>query len=573
MKRNYIALAAIALIALPAGAQQKQQTQAKDSTVNRTVVVEQEYNPDILDASKINVLPKVEAPSVSKKEVEYATSWSPANKIPIGTIQPYTGKEVPKSSLPGYARLGYGNYGNLDILANYLFRLTDKDRLNLNFKMDGMNGELTLPHHATGEEGSWDAHYYRTRANVDYTHQFTKLDLNVAGNFGVSNFNLPPGNVGKQKFTSGDVHFGVKSTDETLPLQFRAETNLLLYGRQQNGYNATIEGIDETTIRTKGVVTGAINDESLIAIALQMDNLFYKEKANTHGNRVFDNRTLLHLNPHYELNNDSWLLHLGANVDFSLGGGKALRVSPNVTAQYLFSDSYILYAKATGGRQTNDLRQLEQLNPYAICTTPIMDTYEQLNTRIGFKSSPTPGLWFNLYGGYQNLKDDLYLDKESLIGTGAIKSYLEFQNINTDNFYVGGEVSYAYKELFSISAEATYYRWDSNYSDQTGVPLSNDPSLLMKPKFNFDLRAELHPISALRLNVGYQYQSRALSQISGAKREVADVSNLSLGGSYNLFKGISIYAQLNNLLNKKYQWYYTIPTEGLNFMGGLSFQF
>ena len=31
---------------------QAQNTQPKDTTMNRTVVVEQEYNPDILDASK-----------------------------------------------------------------------------------------------------------------------------------------------------------------------------------------------------------------------------------------------------------------------------------------------------------------------------------------------------------------------------------------------------------------------------------------------------------------------------------------------------------------------------------------
>ena len=44
---------------------QAQNTQPKDTTMNRTVVVEQEYNPDILDASKVNVLPKVEEPTVT----------------------------------------------------------------------------------------------------------------------------------------------------------------------------------------------------------------------------------------------------------------------------------------------------------------------------------------------------------------------------------------------------------------------------------------------------------------------------------------------------------------------------
>ena len=122
---------------------QAQNTQPKDTTMNRTVVVEQEYNPDILDASKVNVLPKVEEPTVSKKEVEYATTFFPATSIPADLMRPYVGTEVQPGSKPGYIRAGYGNYGNLDLLANYLFRLSDRDKLNVRFQMDGMDGKLT----------------------------------------------------------------------------------------------------------------------------------------------------------------------------------------------------------------------------------------------------------------------------------------------------------------------------------------------------------------------------------------------------------------------------------------------
>lgn len=576
MKRNYIlTIVGLALIALPTWAQ-KQRTQAKDTTVNRTVVVEQEYNPIIIDASKINVLPKVTAPTVSKKEVEYAVSWAPANQIPGSTMQAYTGNEVQTSALPGYVRVGYGNYGNLDILGNYLFRLTDKDKLNVSLKMDGMNGKLTLPYtYGSADHSSWNAYYYRTRANVDYTHQFHKLDLNVAGNFGLSNFNFQPGSVGKQKFTSGDLHVGVKSTDEKLPLQYRAETNLMFYGKQQNAPNRLI-GINETVVRTKGLVTGAINDQQLIGIALEMNNMFYKEdpKLDEHATRILNNRTLLDLNPYYELNSDNWLLHLGANVDFSFANGKGIRVSPDVTVQYVFSDSYILYAKATGGRQVNDLRRLETVDPYAIFTRPIVDTYEQLNARIGFKASTMPGLWFNIYGGYQNLKDDLYPYEGALDGS-HIYTWSDYDYTNSYNFYAGAEASYAYKDLFSVSAEATYYNWDSDYDlEQLGTPtLKYNPSLLMKPEFKFGLQAEVHPIAALHLTIGYQYISRKVSEMSDYKRQIAAINNLSLGANYNLFKGISVYARVNNLLNKKYQWYYMIPAEGISFLGGVSYQF
>ena len=145
MKRSHYIIGGLALAMSMPSCLQAQTTQPKDTTMTRTVVVEQEYNPDIMDASKVNVLPKVEEPTVSKKEVEYATTFFPATSVPAGLMRPYTGKETQPGTTPGYVRAGYGNYGNLDILANYLFRLSQKDKLNVRFQMDGMDGKLTLP--------------------------------------------------------------------------------------------------------------------------------------------------------------------------------------------------------------------------------------------------------------------------------------------------------------------------------------------------------------------------------------------------------------------------------------------
>ena len=332
MRKIQYILSGITLITLPLGIHAQQQ--AKDSTVNRTVVVEQEYTPDIPDASKINVLPQVEAPTANKKAVEYDVTLVPANTIPATVMQAYTGKETQAKTHPGYIRLGYGNYGNLDARAGYLFTLSGRDRLNLNFRMNGMDGKLDLP----DNDGKWNSYYYRTHANMDYVHRFRKADLNVAGNFGLSNFNfLPDAAVRKQKFISGDIHFGVKSTDTELPLRFNAETNLMLYERQ---YDSGFLNSREYIVRTKALVTGGISDEQTVGIGFAMDNVLYK-------NNHFENYTSLGLNPHYRLENDDWKIRIGALVDMGFGFGKKFRAAPDVAVEYNFSDSYILYAHIT----------------------------------------------------------------------------------------------------------------------------------------------------------------------------------------------------------------------------------
>lgn len=543
MKKITYILAGVSLAVLSLEAQA--QTQPQDTTMNRTVVVEQEYTPDIMDASKVNVLPEIEPPTVSKKAVEYDATLMPATQIPAGIMQAYGGKETQTKARPGYARLGYGNYGNLDVRANYLFSFSSKDRLNLTFAMDGMDGKLDLP----DNDGKWNSFYYRTHAAMDYVHAFDKVDLNIAGKFNQSNFNFLPGFIsGKQKFVSGDVHFGASSTSDDMPLQFRAETNLLLYQRQ---HDLMVSNIKESIVRTKADVTGSISDEQNIGIAFAMNNVFYSDGR-------FENHTDADFNPYYRFQNDDWKIRLGAHVDLAFGFGKQFRAAPDVDIQYIFSDSYILYAQGKGGRLQNDFRRLETITPYGITDQQPDDTYEQLNAAIGFKASPVSGLWFNLYGGYQNLKNDL-LDTPTTNADGTSNVFLEE---DTRNFYAGADLNYNYKDIFYVAANAVYRNW-------TAETEGSDAIISFKPAVESNLDLKVRPISPLLVGIGYRHISR--QGVEGNK--AAPVSNLYLNGSYELFNGISVYARINNLLNKNYQYYWRYPSEGLSFLGGVSFLF
>lgn len=542
--KNILAGMVLATISLGAEAQ----TQAKDTTVSRTVVVEQEYNPDIMDASKINVLPRIEQTTVSKKEVEYDATLSPAGNIPVGLMQVYTGKEIRTKMQPGYVRLGHGNYGNLDVHANYLFALSDKDRLNLMLKMDGMNGKLNMPDNS----GKWKSFYYRTHASMDYAHAFDKVDLDIAGKFGLSNFNFLPGSVkNKQKFTSGDVHIGIKSTGDDFILRFRAETNLLFYERQQDfGFSGT----KETIIRTKAETTGNISENQLVGVAFAMDNIFY----NCH---ILQNHHDLNFNPYYWIQEEDWKVRIGAHVDLAFGFGKKVRVSPDITAEYTFADSYTLYAQAKGGKLQNDFRRLETLNPYGMLTEQADATYEQLNAALGFKASPAPEVWLNLYGGYQKLKNDLVFFPD--FNSAAL--LLRAMQADTGNLYAGIEAGYNHKDFVTFSASGVYRNWNADAEE-----LAKARILAFKPSLEVNLRMDMRPMTSVLFSLGYHHSSR--QKADGRKAEPA-VNNLYLGGSYELFKGISVYARINNLLNKDYQYYWMYAAEGINFVGGVSFQF
>lgn len=516
-----------------------------DTTLNRTVIVEQEYNPEVIDARKINVLPKVEEITVSPNQVEYDGSISPATSIPSYMLSAYTAKEVQESAKQGYARAGYGNYGNLDARFNYLFLLSPKDKLNVSFGMDGMNGKLDL----INSTEEWKSRFYRTRAGINYTHQFNRLDMDIAGGFGLSNFNyLPNSSFNRQKFTSGDIHLGFRSTDEDLPVQFKAETNAMMYERAFNNLGSdgpAGKSINETLIRTKADITGDITDEQLIGLALEMNNRFYN-----HDN--MKNITSIMARPYYEWKNENLNVHLGVNADLAFGLGKKFLVSPDVKLDYVFADSYILYAKATGGRVMNDFRKLEEYDPYGMIGIQRWDTYEQVNAALGFRASPATGFWFNIYGGYQDLKDDLY------------KARTYFYQASTSNFYAGARFNYEYRDIFSITAGGQYYKWDADEEDEIAG------ALIMKPEIGLDFGVSVRPVSELSVGLGYQYIQRTKDYHGNRQNAIND---LNASVYYNVFDGISIYARVSNLLNKDYSYYLDYPNQGINFLGGLSFRF
>ena len=129
--------------------------------------------------------------------------------------------------------------------------------------------------------------------------------------------------------------------------------------------------------------------------------------------------------------------------------------------------------------------------------------YEQLNAAIGFKASPYPGLWINLYGGYQDLKDDFFEVQEEMDynnnpslpdgdGQGentpspvTAHQYLNLEFSNTNNFYAGMKISYEYKDLIALSAAGTYRNWDAK----------EKYSLYMKPACEINFSADFRPIT------------------------------------------------------------------------------
>lgn len=572
MKKKLVILSIGMLPLLAAHAQEQ------DTTLVRTVVVENQYNPTVMDASKINVLPKVEEPTVPKTHIDYATSLRPVSAWNYQAMQPIVKDWKADAAYRGYLRAGYGNNGNVDVQLGYLWDISKKDRLNLAASFDGWNGELSGIKWGTTEFSAekWTSRLYNTKVGLDYKHAFDKVDLLLGGKFRSQVFSYMPimlpedslgllgyeGSKPSQHQTLVNGYVGFASTDGDMPIQFAAEAGIN-YFKMKYATLYQEEG-NETNLFVKGNVWKKTNDESRFGLKVKFDNYAYSSEK-------MEGAMGIDFNPYYALESDHWRVNLGMNIDYwngkydlENGEENKLYLSPEVSIEHFFSDSYVFYAQAEGGRNTHSFYQLtSQYSPYWT-SRELIPTYVTLDAALGVKGSPVNGLWFNLSGGYKITEND-FIPLGLLMGNGPY--FADVSDCKTKVFYGTGELKYDYKDSWNVYLKGTYYSWDGEGLYVSVTPGYEWDVYGLLPEFEINAGVGVKVLDGLKVNLGYEFVKRHDSD------SYDPISNLYAGADYALLKNLSIFAQVNNLLNKEYVRYDAYPAQKLNFLAGLSLQF
>lgn len=544
------------------------QSQPEDSTLNRTVVVENQYNPEVMDAYKVNVLPKIEEPAVAKKDIDYAMSVRPLVGWQSAPMELVSNGQVQDKALPGYVRLSYGNRNNTDIKLSYLWNMTDRDRLDVMGSFYGFSGNV-----ASLNEGEWDwkSRFFRTDVSLGYGHRFDKVSLMLGGAFGSQVFNYMPYSASEpssvlssavsQRYSMGEGYVGIASEENAFPLDFALQT-----GFRGFGYRHDTRFLPETsqhTVHTQGFVGGTINDDQRIDVAFVMDNVMY--------DAYWKDYTLLQLNPYYTYRTDELNLRLGAHVDWQSANGSGIKAAPDVKLDYTFADSYVVFVHAVGGARLNDFLGLNEITPYWMLYEPLRSTYTYLDATAGLKASPVTGLKFDLYGGYKFLKDEVFAlpgvgdNYADLAGTGSSVPDALYTMLGQGDArvaYVGAGIGYGYRGLFDFSVAGQYNSWNP----ENGT----DNFLMLKPQFTLDASADFKLLDGLHAGIAYQYEGRV--KTDWAER-LDPVNNLSVSATYSFLERLNVFVRFNNLLNKDYITSTGYPVQGFNVMAGISCRF
>ncbi len=559
--------------------------------LTKEITVEKDYVPTESKATKLNTLPTPTKMTVEEKSLNFSDAAIPVSvKGEILPLSPY-GYAISHdySQQRGYVNFGMGSYLNMTGSAGYKILDNGDTKLNIwvqhNSTWGGKNSSPILKTFNTSDQIQ---KFTNDILGVDFSHNFGRAIFGVNGMYHFSRFNYyaAPSDITETMQNANEAAIGlsIKNIPEEFGMSYFAELDYNLFdnkiGRTQNKFNL------------KGGIGAASSDYSRFGIDLNFDYLHYSESSESDRPVVFPYDTKakgfgnVSLSPYFKYSRDRINLKLGINVDIAINDGTNFRISPDVKFDYKFIDGLAFFSSFSGGKSMNSYSEIAPYNRYFDTNHIIGSSFTQLDAVGGFAIGPFSGFSASVWGGYAITKSAAiaeispYLDLYVTTGIQSIRSYTyatSYNNLDLNGWNMGLSLNYKYKELGEVAIKAQY----APQSYDKGYVLSYD-----RPEYIIGASVKINPIAKLSFNLDYKLKGNRNMWIkniidgssvppiySNDKYDLGNANMLSFGANYKITPQISVFAQLNNILNKQWDEYAGYGAQKFNALGGVSFIF
>lgn len=135
---------------------------------------------------------------------------------------------------------------------------------------------------------------------------------------------------------------------------------------------------------------------------------------------------------------------------------------------------------------------------------------------------------------------------------------------NANRASVGLRTVWDYKNLINVYLKGAYHHWK----------VDGQTHAWQLPAWDADLGGSVKINSDISLNTQLIFQEGRYARLSDANgTKMAPVMDWNLGASYAYRDWMSVFVKLNNILNKKYDYYNGYDVQGINVMAGAAFSF
>ena len=518
--------------------------QNNDTTIiDRNINIEKEYIPEIepAESQKFNI--KTQEPNVPEAQINYSTYASGVQpKSKFYPLDPQEQAKAKRTSLKkGYAELGFGYPTNWS--AELFYPLYNKKNTNFDFHLnhDGLFSKTIKLIESDLDiilrQGLGRNH--QLNFAINYNNDY----YNYYGN-GILFDSLP------QIIHRVGASVGMQSTTRINGWGYRADlhyNSMFLHYMPIHEHRIIIDSEISKILGKKPLNIGLFADINILSQA-----------ATT---------TVIGLLPSYDIVLDNLHFHLGAKAYFSVNKGRVFNAMPDVTINYNEGKIFSIYAGITGDYQINTLsttlEHCRYFNPNSIGLA--LNTYTPADFFAGFRLKPyLEGLMVDAHINYKFVYDDYFIYNVIDSISKDYKNIFTADFSNTQILSTGVRVNYNHQNKYVAHAGFKYNHYTVADSTMT---------MVNRPTWEIELGTEMTPIQGLSVNANFYTGLGYKAMLPTGTVNLPNHFDLNIGAAYTFHEQCAVFAQFNNIINSKYQYFYGYENIGFNCLFGIKITF
>jgi hypothetical protein len=271
---------------------------------------------------------------------------------------------------------------------------------------------------------------------------------------------------------------------------------------------------------------------------------------------------LFYFEPSIHLKQSDINIELGFSAYQEFGDNSLFHIYPKIDANYKISEiDAIVYAGVNGKIRKNSYRDFYQQNPFLGTQIKILNTNEKINLYAGIRGK------IDLKNTYQASISYKSLSKESyfVANNDIVRSYkVIYDGASSSETNIDLNYTHQSNEKLRIYVNFDY----SIYNTDTVREAWNKPSSIIRLGSNYNIANKFLLEAQL-----YSYSKMKTQEVNGNIKTIKGGVDLNLGIDYRYSKIISVYLNLNNVLNYKREQFNYYTGLGFQAMLGASFRF
>jgi|GEM_PF-585956 len=593
---NCLIIVAVAFMSVSALAQ----TTGKDTLIQRDLILEKEYEPEVEQSEKIVLLPELETPTLQKRASEFSLSGNPATLN--GIYLPLSAPSI-TTAFPAQQQLGYFSFAGgskLTFTGDGQLNLIRKSRHTLDIRMlhRSVFGDIT---NSMGVANRSYMNQNRLMANYVLHLPGNELKVSLGQRYNAWNYYgtwktpLTPNNT--NELTTPDaqwlsdsefsLEFKSKKPEQPFTYSLGAGGHLFFLGKgiSDPGTTVSTKGGRESELILKGSLEYDLSEKLQLGVDADLEQFSYREPdtypayQEYHDNQAstvdfFAEQSWLQVNPYAHLTIRQWELVAGLKVAVPTLESERVKWSPLLSGSTSLSDKAAFRVSLNGGIIHYSYREGFDLNPYLDPFIHLKTAYQPVHITAGIDFKPFKALRISPKLEYDRV-NDMPLFYNALPGTtdkinDAYGSLFSVKYMNSNRFTLGTEAYYNFRSKLRFFTEVRYNHY-VNYSEDAAFDLllNSNRRGWYKPAFEARFRLDFSPMDKITTFVDYQISAlRYAPTYTEFMHRMDDIHDLNVGISWEMARNVQLFFRLNNLLDQRYEIWNAYQVHGFSAMIG-----